>query len=124
MIYTSQERKEFINFSMQRVTRFNLNKFLDSFMLVDGNIFLDEINFILKDDNMLQTHDLNSSQVLRSLWLGTTFIGSNKEKRSIHDSCSIKHSSHENIMTLHKGKSDMMMYSEAQRDAKQPRHQT
>ena len=69
-------------------------------MLVDGDIFLNEINFILKNYDVLKAHNLNSSQVLRSLWLGTALIGSYEKQRPIHNGCSIKHGSHKNIVPL------------------------
>ena len=48
---------------------------------------------------MLQVHDLDSGQMLSSLWLWTWLITSNKKQSTVHDSCSSKHSSHERIMT-------------------------
>lgn len=52
----------------------NLDKFLNGLVLVDGYIFLNQINFILKDYDMLETHNFNSSKMLRSLWLGAALI--------------------------------------------------
>jgi hypothetical protein len=44
------------------------------FMLRQGCIRLDQINLILKNDNILQTHNLNGCQMLGSLGLRTGFI--------------------------------------------------
>ena len=39
----------------------DLNEPLNGFMLVDGDIFLNKINLILKYYDMLETHDFHSS---------------------------------------------------------------
>ena len=58
----------------------------------------DEINLVLEDDDVLQAHDLHGSQMLRGLRLRAGLIGSNQQKSSIHDCCTIQHGSHENVM--------------------------
>ena len=69
-------------------------------MLVHCCTFLDKINLVLQNDNMLKTHNLNSCKVLRCRGLWAALICCNQKQCSIHDSRSIKHCSHENVMPL------------------------
>jgi hypothetical protein len=80
----------------------DLDEFLDCFMLIHCCTFLDKINLVLQNDDMLKAHDFNSSKMLRCLGLWTTFICCDQKKSSIHDSSSIKHCSHENVVSLFK----------------------
>ena len=81
----------------------DLDEFLDCFMLIHRRTFLDKINLVLKNDDMLETHDFNCSKVLRCLGLWAAFICCYQKQCSIHDSSSIKHRSHENIVSLLRG---------------------
>jgi len=59
----------------------------------------DQINLVLKDNNMLETHDINSNQMLSSLRLWVWLISSDEQECSVHDGRTCKHSSHEGIVT-------------------------
>ena len=59
---------------------------------------LDQIYFILENNYILEFHDLDSSQMLRCLWLWTRLITSNEQQRSVHDSSAVQHGSHENVV--------------------------
>jgi hypothetical protein len=80
----------------------DLDEFLDCFMLVHCCTFLDKVNLILQNYEMLEPHDFNSCEMLRRLRLWAAFIRCNQKQGSIHDSCSIKHCSHENVVALFK----------------------
>ena len=62
-------------------------------------VFGDDIDFVLQDDQVLQLHDLDSSQMFRGLWLRARFVSCDKKQSSIHDSCTSEHSCHENVVT-------------------------
>ena len=53
-----------------------LHKFKDLLILVFGLCVSNEINFVLKDDDVFQLHYLNSCQMLGCLRLGARFIAS------------------------------------------------
>jgi len=52
----------------------------------------------LQDDDILHAHDLNSCQVLRCLGLRACLVGCNQQQRAVHDSSTVEHGGHENIM--------------------------
>lgn len=55
--------------------------------MVDDSLFLpDEIDFVLQDNDMLQLHDLQGSQMLLRLRLRADLIPCNEKERSVHDS--------------------------------------
>jgi len=62
-------------------------------------ILNNDVNFVLKDNNLVQIHDLDCCQMLRSLRLRARLIASNKKKCRVHDCCSCEHSSHKDIVT-------------------------
>ncbi len=45
-----------------------------------------------------RAHNLHSSQMLTGLRLRARLVCSNQQQRAIHDSSSIEHGSHENVM--------------------------
>ena len=53
----------------------------------------------MKDNDLIELHDLDSGQMLGSLRLGYGFIARDKKKSSVHDCGSRQHSAHENIVT-------------------------
>ena len=46
-----------------------LDEFENLIVLFEGLGLLDKINLVLEDDDVLELHDLNGSQVLAGLWL-------------------------------------------------------
>lgn len=98
----STRKEEIRTITREMVNSIDLDEFLDCFMLIHRCTFLDKINFVLQNDDMLKTHDFNSSKMLRCLGLRTTFIRCDQKQRSIHDSSSIKHCSHKNVVSLFK----------------------
>ena len=76
----------------------DLNKFLDCFMLVYCCTLLDNINLILQNYEVFETR--KSRKMLGCLGLWAALICCYQKQGSIHDSCSIKHCSHENVVAL------------------------
>jgi len=56
---------------------------------------------------MFKAHDVDSDQMLTSLRLGVGLISSDKQQRSVHDSRTCKHGSHEGIVTWAIDEGDM-----------------
>lgn len=69
-------------------------------MLVDRHTLLDEIDLVLQDDDVLQTHDLDGRQVLGGLRLRAALVAGYQQQRSIHDGGSVQHRGHEDVMAL------------------------
>lgn len=66
---------------------------------IDGRFFLkDNIDFILYDEDIFEFHDLDGSEMLLGLGLGTGHISCNQEDGAVHDSGSRKHCAHENVV--------------------------
>jgi len=70
--------------------------------VVDDNVYL-----VLKDNDLVKVHDLNSGQMLTGLRLGAWLVASDEQKGRVHDSCSGEHSSHEDIVTWAIDEGDM-----------------
>jgi hypothetical protein len=51
-----------------------LNEFENLIVLFEGLCLLDKINLVLEDDDVLELHDLNGSQVLARLWLRARLV--------------------------------------------------
>lgn len=100
--YTSNTRFNGLKRSEGEDTKHYLNKLLNGFVLVDGHALLNEIDFVLQDNNVLEPHNLNGGEMLGCLWLRTTLIARNQQERAVHDGRTIQHSGHENVVTLHK----------------------
>ena len=69
--------------------------------------FLDQVDLILKNDDILEFHDLYSGQMFGGLGLRTGFVTSDEEECSVHDCSSVKHCSHENVVSRTVNKGDM-----------------
>lgn len=69
-------------------------------LLFCGSFVLDDnIDFVLQNYDVLESHDLYCGQVLTCLWLGTWLVTCYEQKSSVHDSCSCKHGGHQNIVS-------------------------
>ena len=71
----------------------------DLLVLGQGGIGLDEIDLVLENNNVLQTHNFHGGQMLRCLRLGTGFVTSNEEEGGVHDGRTVEHGGHENVVT-------------------------
>jgi hypothetical protein len=60
--------------------------------------FLYKIDFILKDNDILQLHDFDSGKMLRCLRLRAGFISGDEEESGVHDGSTVQHRSHQNIV--------------------------
>mmetsp|Transcript_87480 Transcript_87480/g.245618 ORF Transcript_87480/g.245618 Transcript_87480/m.245618 type:complete len:227 (+) Transcript_87480:1034-1714(+) len=58
----------------------------------------DELDLVLQNDDVLQTHDLDRGEVLRRLWLRTSLVTSDEEEGCIHYCCAVQHRGHENVV--------------------------
>jgi len=47
--------------------------------------FLDKVDFVLEDNDILQFHNLDGGKMLGCLWLRASFVSGNEEKSSVHD---------------------------------------
>lgn len=61
--------------------------------------FLDQVDLILKNDDILEFHDLYGGQMFGGLRLRTGFVTGDEEECSVHDCSSVKHCSHENVVS-------------------------
>lgn len=70
-------------------------------MLLDACVLVldDNVNLVLQDDDLVEVHDLDGSEMLRRLRLRAGLVTSNEQQRRVHDSCTSKHGSHEHIVT-------------------------
>lgn len=59
----------------------------------------DQIDLVLQDDDILQLHNLDCSQMFRCLWLRAAFVSGHKKQSGIHDCCTVQHGSHQNVVT-------------------------
>lgn len=71
----------------------------DGLVVLLGSLFAHKIDLVLEDDDLVELHDLNSGQVLRSLGLRAGFVTSNEKESGVHDGSSRQHGAHENIVT-------------------------
>lgn len=61
------------------------NELEDRLVVLLGSLFPHQINLVLQDDDLVELHNLNGSQMLRGLGLGARFVASNQQQRSVHD---------------------------------------
>lgn len=82
---------------------------LDIVLLLDdlNLVFHYNINLVLQHDDVLETHDVNSNQMLSRLWLWIRLISCDEQECSVHNSCTSQHRSHESIVTWAINKRDM-----------------
>ena len=76
-----------------------LNEGRDTLLLINRLTLLDQVDLILKNDDILEFHDLYSGQMFGGLGLRTGFVTSDEEECSVHDCSSVKHCSHENVVS-------------------------
>lgn len=57
----------------------------DGLVVLLSSLFSHQVDLVLENDDLVELHDLNSSQMLRGLGLGAGFVASNKEQSSVHD---------------------------------------
>ena len=82
-----------------RTLRRTLDKRNDALVMLQRLLLLDQIDLVLEDDDVLELHDFNCSQMFARLWLRAGFVTSNEEKSCVHDSSTVKHRSHENVVS-------------------------
>lgn len=60
----------------------------DGLVVLLGSLFPHKIDLVLENDDLVELHDLNSSQMLGGLGLRARFVTGDKEKGGVHDSSS------------------------------------
>ncbi len=70
----------------------------DLLVLVKRGGLLDEIDLVLEDDDVLELHDLDGSQVLRGLRLRAGLIAGDEEESGVHDGGTVQHGGHEDVV--------------------------
>lgn len=71
----------------------------DRLILLLSGLFSHQVDLVLQDNDLVQLHNLNSSQMLRGLGLRARLIASNQEQSGVHDCGTGQHGTHENIVT-------------------------
>lgn len=71
----------------------------DGLVVLQSGGLLHQIDLVLQDDDVLQLHDFDSSQMFGGLWLRAGFVSGNQKKGGVHDGGTRQHSTHENIVT-------------------------
>lgn len=76
------------------------DELLDIFVLSLCGTWLthNQINLVLYNDDMLQLHDLDGSQMLRGLWLGAGLVSGDQEQSGVHDGGTCEHSCHQHVV--------------------------
>lgn len=57
----------------------------DGLVVLLSGLLAHKIDLVLEDNDLVQLHNLNSSQVLRGLGLGAGFVASNEQQGGVHD---------------------------------------
>ena len=83
------------------VSHRSLDELLDVVLLLDAQVLVldNDVNLVLQYDNLVQVHDLHSSQMLRRLWLRACLVSRHQKQCRVHDGRSRKHGCHEHIVT-------------------------
>lgn len=76
-----------------------LDKVDNALPVLLSSLLTDEVDLVLEDNNVLKLHDLDGSQVLRGLGLRARLVTGNEEESSVHDSGTVKHGGHENVVS-------------------------
>lgn len=76
----------------------SLDEVFDLLMLLLRLRLLDQVDLVLQDEQVLQLHDLHRGQVLGGLRLRARLVGGNEQQCCVHDSGTVQHGSHENVV--------------------------
>lgn len=82
-----------------RVGNGSLDELQDALVMFLCGRLLDQIDLVLQDDDVLQLHNLNSGQMFTGLGLRAGFVGGNQQQSGVHDSGTVQHGSHKNIVS-------------------------
>mmetsp|Transcript_22709 Transcript_22709/g.45907 ORF Transcript_22709/g.45907 Transcript_22709/m.45907 type:complete len:498 (+) Transcript_22709:283-1776(+) len=75
-----------------------LDERFDGLVLLQRRLLLHQVDLVLENDDVLQLHDLNSGQMLRRLRLRAELVARHQQQRGVHDSRTVEHGGHENVM--------------------------
>lgn len=78
-----------------------VDKLADLLHLLPGCLLSDEVDLVLKNDDVLLAHELERGQMLRSLGLRARLVGGDEEEGTVHDGGSRKHGGHKNARGKH-----------------------
>ena len=68
-------------------------------MMLQSLLLLDKVDFVLKDDDVFELHDLDGGKMLRCLRLRARLVPCNQQKCGVHDSGTVQHRGHENVVS-------------------------
>eukprot|EP00982_Pelagococcus_subviridis_P009373 30919-Pelagococcus_subviridis.AAC.7 len=82
-----------------------LDEFTDGVVLVRRRVLLHQVDLVLKDDDVLQPHDLHRGEVLRRLRLRARLVPRDEQQRAVHHRGAVEHRRHEDIVprAVHEG---------------------
>jgi hypothetical protein len=64
-----------------------------------GGRLAHQIHLVLKNDDVVQLHDLDGCKMLRGLGLRAGLVSCNQQKGGVHDGGARQHGTHENVVT-------------------------
>jgi len=67
-------------------------------VLVGGSTLLDQVDLVLENQNVLQLHDFDGSQVLGGLWLRARLVAGDQQQRGVHDRGAVEHGGHQDVV--------------------------
>ena len=70
----------------------------DILMLLQRGRFLDKIDLVLQDDDVLQLHDLDGGEVFGGLRLRARLVARDQQQRRVHHRRTVEHGRHENVV--------------------------
>lgn len=66
-----------------------------------------EINFVLEDDDVLESHDVDRNEMFSRLRLGIALVSCHEKKSCVHNCSTSQHRRHEGIVTWAVDEGDM-----------------
>src|SRR5690554_2468879 len=82
-----------------RVGNGSLDKLLNGLVVFQCCRLIDQINFVLKNDDVFQFHNLDGGQMFARLRLRARFVGGDQQQSSVHDRSTVQHCGHKNIVS-------------------------
>jgi hypothetical protein len=74
------------------------NERYDALVMLLGGLLLNEIDLILKDDDILELHNFHGGEMLGCLRLRAGLVASDEKESGVHDGSAVKHGGHENAV--------------------------
>ena len=71
----------------------------DGLVVLLSSLLSHQVDLVLQNDNLIELHNFDGSQMFGCLRLRARFIAGNEQKGSVHDGGTRQHSTHENVVT-------------------------